>query len=299
VEEIAPDFVDPTTERPLRGREDQWSIVTEYRVLLAGEARRWEDAERLQKLNVEWIRQQAASTLSGLLETWDEKNRVRTLAASLHELSEIQRENGSASCVDGYQEALALAERIGDTQGAAVCAFNLGHAFSTLGQIRDLSAAERWYRRSLELYAKEDRIGRAKCLGQLGFLASQRFLAARDADQKDECVAHLAEALRSYEKVLAMLPPDAVRELAVAHHQLGVAYQNAGQIDAALDQYRKSVRFKEIPGDRFGAGNTRSNAARALAEAGRPADAREWARSALRDFEACETLTRKSSKPLN
>ena len=40
--------------------------------------------------------------------------------------------------------------------------------------------------------------------------------------------------------------------------------------------------------NRFEAGRTRSNAARALGLRGRFADAREWARSALRDLQSCE-----------
>jgi tetratricopeptide (TPR) repeat protein len=290
VGEIVPDFVDPVTEGPLPAREDQWSLVTEYRVRLAMDSRRWNDAERLQKMHVEWNRQRAAGTLSGSPDTWDaaEKNRVRTFAASLHQLSQIQREIGLARCVDGYQEALALAERIGDAQAAAICAFNLGQAFSELELIRDLSLAEKWCRRSLDLHAQEDRIGRAKCLSQLGSLAYRRFLAAREAQRQDDCVAQLTQAARNYEQALTLLPADAVGDLDVTHNQLGILYHETGQMDAALSHFQESVRYSEIQGDRIGAGQTRANVARALALEGRFADAREWARCALRDFEACE-----------
>jgi hypothetical protein len=40
VPEIVPDFVDPGTDGPLPGREEEWSLVTEYRMRLAREARR-------------------------------------------------------------------------------------------------------------------------------------------------------------------------------------------------------------------------------------------------------------------
>jgi tetratricopeptide (TPR) repeat protein len=293
VAEIIPDFVDPATDGPLPGREDLWNLVTEYRVRLAEEARRWEDAERWQKLEVEWNRQRTAATVARPPETWDEdeKGRVRTLAASLHALSEIQREVGSAACVDGYQEALGLAERIGDTPAAAVCAFGLGNAFSNLDEVLDLSLAERWYRRSLDFYVNDGR-GRAQCLGQLGFLASRRFLAARDANRPDECVAQLTEAARCYEQALAMFPADAVADLRVTHNQLGIIYRAAGQIDAALRHFQESVRCCEILEDRFGAGGTRFNAASTLARAGRFVDALDWARSALHDYEACGNADR-------
>jgi hypothetical protein len=53
--------------------------------------------------------------------------------------------------------------------------------------------------------------------------------------------------------------------------------------------------------DRFAAGGMRYNAALALARAGRFADAREWAQSALHDFQACENTQQevvKTRKPL-
>ena len=47
VEEIVPDFVDPGSDGPVSGREEDWSIVTGYRVRLARNERQWAEAERL------------------------------------------------------------------------------------------------------------------------------------------------------------------------------------------------------------------------------------------------------------
>lgn len=134
VEEIVPDYVDPGTGGPMPGQDEQWSIVTDYRVRLARAARQWDNAERLESLNVAWNRDRAAPILSKPPQAWTdaEKNTVRTLASSLHELSEIQREQGSTTCVKGYSEALSLAEAVHDFQAAATCAFNLGHAYKDL-----------------------------------------------------------------------------------------------------------------------------------------------------------------------
>src|SRR5262249_49850047 len=41
---ITPDFIDPKTGGPQPGREDQWSMITDYRVKLAIEARDWPTA---------------------------------------------------------------------------------------------------------------------------------------------------------------------------------------------------------------------------------------------------------------
>ncbi len=43
-----------------------------------------------------------------------DRNTIRTLAASLHELGEIQREGQQERCVAAYEEALSVAEQIGD-----------------------------------------------------------------------------------------------------------------------------------------------------------------------------------------
>jgi tetratricopeptide (TPR) repeat protein len=290
VEGIVPYFVDLATEGPLLGREEGWILVTSYRVVLEEEARHWGDAEQLQKVAVQWSRQRSTAILVRPPESWNgsERNTVRTLASSLHELAEIQREQGLVSCVDTYQESLSVAERIHDSQGVATCAFNLGNAFVDMSQIRDLSLAEQWYRRSLDLQAKEDRMGQAHCVGQLGYVAYKRFRAVRSADRSDEeCANHLKEAAQHYEQALEMFPVGAVGELAITHHQLGSICHDGGQLDIALDHYREAVRYEERQGNRFGAGQTRYNVAVTLFRDDRFADARDWARAALRDYETC------------
>jgi hypothetical protein len=46
VNDVVPDFVAPGSDGPLAGHEDDWSLVTEYRVRLAMEERNWVEAER-------------------------------------------------------------------------------------------------------------------------------------------------------------------------------------------------------------------------------------------------------------
>jgi tetratricopeptide (TPR) repeat protein len=62
-------------------------------------------------------------------------------------------------------------------------------------------------------------------------------------------------------------------------------YRNAGDIDRALPHYRESIRLREASGNVYGAAGTRFNVALALADSGRVADACEYARAALRNFE--------------
>jgi tetratricopeptide (TPR) repeat protein len=274
VEEIVPDFIDPATEGPLPGREEEWGLVTDYRVRLLGEARQWAGAERLQKLLVEWSRGHARD---------DDTNSQWTLAASLQELGEIQREMGRPECVAAYLASFELDQRIGDDPGASVSAYILGNAYLDL---RDLTEGERWYRKSLELRAEGDRMGRAKCLGQLGHVAIERYREARQAEQPEAVLLrHLKDALGFYRQALEMTPPDAIGQLAVIHCQLGSIYGDAGQLDRALHHYRESIRHMESAGNLYGAAQARYNVALALANAGRFADARDYANAALRNFQ--------------
>ena len=90
-----PDFVG-ADDLPLSGREEQWGFVTQYRVRLAMEARNLAEAERLQRVRVEWNRRRAASLLARPAESLSagEKNTLRTLAVSLNNLGKFNENIG-------------------------------------------------------------------------------------------------------------------------------------------------------------------------------------------------------------
>jgi tetratricopeptide (TPR) repeat protein len=286
VEEIVPDFLDPENDGPRLGREEEWSLVAQYRVQLAQEERQWAEAERLQTTCVEWDRRRAASALARPVEELEsgERYAIRALAVSLHGLGEIRRNLGRAECVSGYEEALELSERIGERVGAATCAFNLGHAFSELPALRDLDQAERWYRKSLELFEERDRLGRGRCVRELGTVALVRSRAAEQP--REELFRQLNEVVRLYYEALDLLPEDEIHDLAVIQHQLGQVYRSAGDLDRAVQHYRESIHYEEMQGNLYGAAQTRGNMALALARAGRKADALEYAEAALQGFES-------------
>jgi hypothetical protein len=278
VEEVVPDFVEPATGGPLTGREIEWSMITGYRVGLARGSRAWDEAERLQRIKADWDRRCAQEGV---------RNSIRTLAASLHELGEIQREMGLPECVDAYRDSFDLALRIDDRAAAAVIAHNTGRANEELPELRDLEVAERWYRMSLELTPDGDRMSRAGSLGQLGSLSYARFRAARAANKpKHEFVQHLYDALRWYHEALKMTPSDTVAYLAIGHNQLGNIYDDAGDLDRAMHHYREAIRLQEAGGDAYGAAQARYNVAATLKNASRFTDARQYAEAALLGFQA-------------
>ncbi len=270
VNEMVPDFVDLSTDAPLPGREEQWTLVTEYRVNLLREARQWTEAERLQRVRVDRARLTAEgvvgspgerTTLVDWLKTADpnlddaQRHAIRTLAVSLEGLGQIALELQSANCVAAFEESLALSEQIGDQAGAATSAVAIGDAYMNIRAIRALAKAEHWFRRSLDMHPEHARQGRTISLTRLGGVAMSRFMEARDADKPEaELMRHLNMALQSYSQALQEFPQYAVREQALTHNALGAIYRHIGDIDQALTHYRQAIHYLEGAYETFGDG---------------------------------------------
>ena len=287
VEEIVPDFMDQVTDGPLPGREEEWSLVLEYRARLDIDTRRWEEAERLLRLRVDWRRSQVSPLLLADRMTWDdqESNAIRSLGANLQQLGNVQSERGKSECTRTIQEALELFQRIGDRDGSAGCAFSLGNAHKDVSSIRDLAEAERWAQQSLGMYQEHQKHHRAQCLGLLGNIVRERFKEARDAAQpRNELLRLLNEVLRYYRLALDLTPPTAVSDLAVGYNQLGGVYADAGYLDQALPHFQESIRYAEAHGNHYGAAHTRLNVSLVLARQGRLEEARQYAEAALKGF---------------
>ena len=187
VEEIVPDFVDPATDGPLPGREEEWSLVTEYRVLLAEEARDWSEAERLQRVSVDWVRRRAAPFLDQPGKALDSaaRNAVRSLAASLHELARDParaRRGGVRHALPGVVGDRRTHRRPAGAAAVTASTWGTRTWCDNVPALRDLDQAETWYRRSLDLCDQADSLGRAKCLKPVGLAWPERFKEARAAD---------------------------------------------------------------------------------------------------------------------
>ncbi len=292
VDEIVPDFVDAATDGPTAGREAQWPFVMQYRIQLENESRQWATSERLQRAVVEWCRSAAAPALDAyrrgdqpVAPTDAQRNTIRTLAVSVEQLGHILREQARPDCVAAYEEAIGFYQRIGDRPAEAVLVFNIGHAYKDVPTLRDLAQAERWYQRSLELRANDDRMGRSNCLSQLGVVARERFKEAREQQRPEaEMRQYLNAALGYYEQTLALFPLDAVNQLAVTHMRLGNIFGDVGDIDRALPHYNEAIRYNESAQNFYEAANTRFNVAILFAKQGRFADALLYAQYALKDF---------------
>jgi tetratricopeptide (TPR) repeat protein len=246
VDEIVPDLVDPATDGPLPRREEPWSLLTGYRVEFAQQSGEWNSAERLQRLRVDWIRGRASKDPAG----------PRTLAVALGTLGQIQREAGSAKCIDSFQEAFEIVSGLGDRPLTSIGAFELGRTYEAA---REWDQAESWYRKSMEACPDDDRAVRPKILSQLGGISYERFLGSFKESTPN--LEHLENTARFYHQALELTPREAVAHLAVIHNQLGNTYYQAGESERALEHYRESIACKESSGNGFGAATTRYNVA--------------------------------------
>ena len=299
VAEITPDYCTPD-DAPIPGREDQYSLVMEYRVRLAREQDRdLPRAAALQEKLVAWARQRAAPALA-LAPDADldpqQRNRIRTVGVSVFALGQILMDGGSPECVAAYEEDIRYAQRIQDATGEAIDHFNLGHAYKNIPAIRDLDAAEAAYQRSLALRAPNDAEGRSRCIQQIGMVHHERFNESRNrGEPAPTALKHAQAAEEHYLQALALCPPTAITDLSPIHNQLGILYKQVGQIEAAREHYEKDVQICEQTGDRHGAGVTRFNLALMYLEAAEressPSRQRDlldraaaYAQAALRDF---------------
>jgi hypothetical protein len=288
IHDITPDFIDPATDGPLPGCEDQWSRITDYRVRLAHSARDWPTATRLQNLIIAQDRDEAASALatpdSDLTST--QRNQIRSLVVTLMGLGRILEDQGDPDCRHHYQEALGLAQRIQDGLAESNLAGQLANTYRNLPGLSDLDEAERWYRHGLSRRPEQDRTGRALILWGLGMVSYQRFREARAAHEAQPVLLeHLDAAMHAYQQALDLIPAGDVGNLAGIHNQVGLLYYEAGDSRQALHHYQQSLRYQEAHGNIYQAGQARLNIALLLAGDGRPGDGLHYARAALHDFE--------------
>ena len=298
VAEITPDFCTPA-DAPILGREDNYSLVMEYRIRLVWEVERdLPKAAILQEKLVAWDRQRAVLALALPVDAplnALQYNSIRALGVSVFMLGQILKDQGRPDCIVAYEETIKYDQRIGDTAAEAIAYYNLGDAYRQVPAIRDLDAAEVAFRRSLTLHDPNDRLGRSKCIQQIGMVHHIHFHEARQRGEPAESVMpHAQTAEQCYHQALALCPPDAIVHVGPMHNQLGVLYNDVGQTELAREHFEQDVAICEQTGDRYGAGQTRYNLAvmygdAAECESPRRGDllrrALAYAPASLRDFQ--------------
>jgi tetratricopeptide (TPR) repeat protein len=207
------------------------------------------------------------------------------LADSLYHLSSILREQGTPS-IKVDEEAVALRERLGEKEPASAWAYEIGESYTEIPEIRELAQAERWLKRGLDLKREEDRVGRAKCLAQLGRIAWVRFNDARKSERPEpELRRYLNDARMYYQAALEHDPPEDHATLARHHEELGHISQAVGDFERALPHYREAIRYYDLCGNLQAASAGRFNLGIDLRNAGRLAEARKLALMAREGFQ--------------
>lgn len=300
VEEIRPEYC-TDDDQPIPGREDEYSVVMDYRVNLEQDYKRdFVKATALQEKVAALLRRQAAPVLAlppdAPLDNV-QRHRLRTLGVCVSTLGRILREQGNAACLEAYQESLTIFRRIGDKPSQAITEWNLGNAYKDLTPIYDLDAAEAAFQRSLDLHAASDALGRSKCIRQIGMVHVYRFLAVRNRQEEPELqLRHARAAEEQLLQALQICPKDAYADLAPVHNTLANLYAAVGQFESARDHYELDAKYEEKVGNHFGAGQTRANMAimyvRVAEQEEQPSQqraillrARAYAEAALRDYQ--------------
>ena len=117
-------------------------------------------------------------------------------------------------------------------------------------------------------------------------MAYHRFMESRAANRPEkEQLNHLKASEQFCQQAISLSPLNAMNDLANTHNVLGVVYIYLSALDHALQHFREAIRYHEAQNDLYKAAQTRFNVALALRDAGRLADAREYAYAARRNFE--------------
>ena len=287
IEELRSECVDESSQAALPNRGEFWRAVTEQGIRIARRRRKLARAEELQRLCLNWDREQAEVCLELPPEALSPPQRatLEKFAQSLYQLGEILRAQGFAES-EIEEDAVGLRERLGERDSASDWAFSLGSCYRDDQTIRDLTKAERWLRLSLDLKEEEDNSGKASCFCGLAQVAWERFSEARKTNRPQvELLRHLNDARAFYMRAIDHEPTENWSVLAQHNQQLGHICFSLGDLDRALPYYRESIRYHERQENTEAVAETRFSLAMALRDANRLAEARRYARDAHNDFQ--------------
>jgi tetratricopeptide (TPR) repeat protein len=300
VEEITPYYVDLDTDLPLPGLEIRYHSITDFRALVARKAKDYAEAERLQKIFLEWFSRSGNATAHDTydrletdgVEKYAEETRAidsalqesinrRARTSALNNQGIALIELDDPRCVPVLEEAFKVAQLNDDLLGQVASSFNLSKAFIEISVIADLDKAELWAQHALDLCPKDDLWRLGKCHNRLGQIA---FFRTEEELEESEGVEQLNNSYHHLTLALKLLPEHCIDDRAETLDLLATLLTQTGYIDEALGHYRESLRLRESSGNRMSAATTRMFMAEALARAGRTAEAREFTKTALQNF---------------
>ena len=287
VSELMKECAEHGAETAVAGRDLYWRAVIEQGVNAAARMRHLPRAELLQRLCLHWDQEKAAGFVATSPQEWDDEASrvVRRCAESVYRLSDLLRKQGFPEPkID--QEAVDLAQKLGDRETAAQWTFDLGLAYTDELGVRNLDLADRWFQQSLALKDDDDRLGKAACYAELGRVSWEHFGMARKSNMAQvDLMRHLSDARQHYMRAIENDPPDDWVKLAHHNQELGHICFALGDLGRALPYYREAIRYYERQGNMVEAANTRFTLALSLRDGGRLAEARKFAVDAHAGFQ--------------
>jgi hypothetical protein len=217
-----------------------------------------------------------------------ERNR---LMSQLMREGDAAAKRGSADCIDLYKTALSLAEQANDPLRIGEAELALGRAYRKVEAVKDLSAAEEFSRRAIRRGDAEglgaDLVSRGK-LGVGNAILDQ--LMVENLKGKDPVdPERLREAQAAFDYAASAGSSDGGTKAAARNGRAGVAALE-GKLVEASDYYLQAVAEFEVLKDADGVAAAQTNAALALARAGRNKDAVAIARQAQNNLSRAPSL---------
>jgi tetratricopeptide (TPR) repeat protein len=280
-------FIDPVTGGPIAGQEKHWSVITDSRVRIALAARRFGDAEQLQRRCLTWDQELAQEILRVKPDSWDQQSRetVERLATAVELLAHILRDQNKVECIELYKEAIDLYRKCYNRQGEGSVAFNLGHAYVAVSDALNLDEAERSYELARTVWS--DAGGQAACLGALGMLSHRRLEEEAKGNKSEEKARqYMREAVGFFVKALDLMPEDSYADLGTTHNALGTLFYIADNFRSAIEHYREAARCSELAEKPYETGLAQYNIALAFKYLGQSEDAHDYADAARKTLKA-------------
>jgi tetratricopeptide (TPR) repeat protein len=293
IRDTAPNFIDPATNRPLTGRELAWSFIVKWQVDIARRYRRYDEAERLQRLRVDFDRKTCAEYLAREFKSLkpSEVERLHSFAVSTDLLGTILQDRQSPTCLEFFQESIDLSRRIGDRQMEALVEQHLGYAYRDLEEIQDYDASIHHFLRCVELLPSEDRVMRGKCYRELGNLDLMR-LHKNLVTGGDELFEAIRRGITFFLAALKELPEHAVDDRGHAHFSYGGLLHLGKMFDEAFAQYKEALKLAQRAQNENLFAGCCFNIASVLKDKSQFADAREYAKTALASYQSLQANDR-------
>jgi tetratricopeptide (TPR) repeat protein len=288
IAEFAEATTDPETGRPREGRVKGWFTAAEHQVKTARDNRDWETAERHEQSILDYSNERVADTLAAdpMLLSESQRQEIISHAAHLGTMGQIRREQGYADCLRWFGEALNLQRRMGDVQSQFDSIYNIGESYRKVPRIRNLDTAEAHFLSCLDLIRSDERLKSCKVLGELGYIAWQRYLdGGGDREPVGEGREFLLRSLRYYHAALSIVPTGALQDAATFHNQLGLVYQGLNDYPSAMEHLQQAHRLYQQAGDPLGTGRALSNLAYELLAQDRTEEARPYLVEAIQVLE--------------